>query len=398
VKNNGWPNKHPHDVRQSRAATFLGSIADILVNALRLLGRACITGIRAFFHAIRRVLKKTGVFLGYGSASKAGSKPALSRQRSADAKNTNSDLFVPEISGGFIGSVLDDESGGAASGGSEHHPDASTHVAKVAKSVYWVRRIVALLVSVAVVAGVVFGVKAALSHTAEVHNEASRHLVDNSDSKRHAKQPKKQHDKKKDSVPDLLNPTVQPALTDQSRAQILADAQATATASGKRVRQYSYCVNTKGDVGGADVQQQFENIIFRTLNDSRGWPRAGATFVYSADSSHCDFVVYLAQPSLMTTFSGNCSDQYSCRVGNDVIVNEARWNGATAQMLQAGMSLDRYRNMVINHEVGHRLGHVDNEVTCPAPKAAAPLMQEQSIDLRGCTPNEWPTDAELWIK
>lgn len=391
MKNNGWPNKHPRDARQSRAATFLGSIVNTVVNALRLLCRACIAGIRGFFHAIRRVLKKIGVFLGYGSAAKMGSKPALSRRRSVDAKNTNGDLLVPEISGEFIGSVLGDESGGAASGGSGPHRDTLTHVAK---SVYWVRRIAALVVSVAVVAGVVFGMRAVLSYTAEGRNDTSQHSSDNSDSKRHKKQPYK----KKDPEPDLLKPTVQPALTDQIRAQILAGAQATATASGKRLRQYSYCVRTKGDVGGADVQQQFENIIFRTLNDSRGWPRAGATFVYSADSSHCDFVVYLAQPSLMTTFSGNCSDQYSCRVGNDVIVNEARWNGATAQMLQAGMSLDRYRNMVINHEVGHRLGHVDNEVTCPAPKTAAPLMQEQSIDLRGCAPNEWPTDAELWIK
>lgn len=396
MKNNGWPNKRSRDARQGRVMTFLRSIVCTAKSGLRLVGGACITGIRAFFHAIRRALKKMSIFLGCGSTAKVDSGQAVSGQRSDGSKKTNNNLLAPEISGGFIGSMLGDEAGGVASGGSERHRDAST---RAAKSVYRVRRIVALLVSVAVVAAVVFGVREVLSHSAEEqNNHASGLLEDNVDGKQHMKQRKKRPDKRKNSEPDLLKPTVQPALTDQSRAQILAGAQATATASGKRVRQYSYCVSTKGDVGGADVQQQFENIIFRTLNDSRGWPRAGATFTYSADSGHCDFVVYLAQPSLMTTFSGNCSDQYSCRVGNDVIVNEARWNGATVQMLQAGMSLDRYRSMVINHEVGHRLGHIDNEVTCPAPNAMAPLMQEQSMDLRGCTPNEWPTDSELWIR
>lgn len=179
---------------------------------------------------------------------------------------------------------------------------------------------------------------------------------------------------------------------------MLAKAQATVAASGKPAHQYSYCVSTKGDVGGSKVQREFENSIFRTLNDPRGWPRAGATFTYSSDSSNCDFVIYLSQPSLMTSFSGDCSDEYSCRVGDNVIINEDRWNGATTQMLKAGMSLSRYRIMVINHEVGHRLGHIDNEPSCPAPQAPAPLMQEQSMSLRGCIPNEWPTDSELWIQ
>ena len=105
----------------------------------------------------------------------------------------------------------------------------------------------------------------------------------------------------------------------------------------------------------------------------------------------------LAAADQMTSFSTECSDEYSCRVGNDVIINIDRWNNATEGWLNAGGTVERYRTMVINHEVGHRLGHFDNELTCPAVNQPAPLMQQQSMDLLGCVPNEWPLDEELWV-
>ena len=83
--------------------------------------------------------------------------------------------------------------------------------------------------------------------------------------------------------------------------------------------------------------------------------------------------------------------------GNDVVINVDRWNNATEGWLNAGGTVSRYRTMVINHEVGHRLGHLDNELTCPAVNQPAPLMQQQSMDLLGCVPNEWPLDEELWV-
>ena len=99
----------------------------------------------------------------------------------------------------------------------------------------------------------------------------------------------------------------------------------------------------------------------------------------------------------MTSFSPSCSVEYSCRVDNNVIVNDDRWNGGTQQWLAAGGNLARYRTMVINHEVGHRLGHIDNETTCAGEGQLAPLMQEQSMHLDGCKANEYPLDSELWI-
>lgn len=185
-------------------------------------------------------------------------------------------------------------------------------------------------------------------------------------------------------------------LNGDERSALFAQAQETAQQSGKEQVQYAYCVSTTGDVGDT---ASFEDMIFRTLNNPKGWPRAGATFTLADQSAGqaCDMTITLAQAQYMTTFSDGCSDEYSCRVGNDVIINADRWNGATPSWIQGGGTLGRYRELVINHEVGHRLGHIDNETPCAGPGNPAPVMLQQSMGLDGCTPNEWPLDSELWI-
>lgn len=171
-------------------------------------------------------------------------------------------------------------------------------------------------------------------------------------------------------------------------------AQQTAAASGKPRHEYHYCVSTKGSVGDTG---EFGRTVYATLNDSRGWPRAGLTFVESG-SSKCDMTYILAAAEYMKSFSSLCSSQYSCRVGNQVIVNYDRWREPTDSWLKGGGNLANYRTMVINHETGHRLDHRDNETVCQQAGEPAPLMQQQSISLRGCAINEWPLDSELWAR
>lgn len=183
------------------------------------------------------------------------------------------------------------------------------------------------------------------------------------------------------------------ALMDDQKSEILAKAQQTAQNSGYGMVQYHYCVVTNGEVGSVE---DFSNAVFRILNSEHGWARAGAIFEPSTDGN-CDFDIVLAQASTLPTFSSVCSEQYSCRVGNNVIINDDRWNSGTDVWMSGGGDLARYRTMVINHEVGHRLGHIDNEMTCAGAGQAAPLMQEQSIFLDGCAINEYPLDSELWI-
>ncbi len=153
---------------------------------------------------------------------------------------------------------------------------------------------------------------------------------------------------------------------------------------------FTYNIGTRGDVA-ADLQE-FSNQVSQTLNDSRGWSQLGAGF--NEVNSGGGFTLYLAAASSMTSFSSGCSEYWSCRVGTSVIINQDRWLGATDAWNNAGGSLRDYRHMVINHEVGHWLGH--DHLSCSGAGQLAPIMQQQSIDLQGCKFNAWPLPGELW--
>ncbi|WP_295911022.1 DUF3152 domain-containing protein [uncultured Bifidobacterium sp.] len=284
--------------------------------------------------------------------------------------------------------------------------------------VYLVRRIVvfglAALIILAIALGIVFGVHALGSNNGagadNVGSPAQSQTAGNaadqdSGSKDNGSNGKGNSDKDADAETqtdgkDDANTSDQQStpepLTDDERAAILSKAEQTATESGNELITYTYCVASKGEVGDLT---EFSDTVFSTLNDPRGWPRAGAVFQEAdgTDPNACSMTLTLAAADQMTSFSTECSDEYSCRVGNDVVINVDRWNNATEGWLNAGGTVSRYRTMVINHEVGHRLGHLDNELTCSAVNQPAPLMQQQSMDLLGCTPNEWPLDEELWV-
>lgn len=284
--------------------------------------------------------------------------------------------------------------------------------------VYLVRRIVvfgsAALIVLAIALGIVFGVHALGSNngasadnvgTTAQSQTAGNAADQDSGSKDNGSNGKGNSDKDADAETqtdgkDDANTSDQQStpepLTDDERAAILSKAEQTATESGNELITYTYCVASKGEVGDLT---EFSDTVFSTLNDPRGWPRAGAVFQEAdgTDPNACSMTLTLAAADQMTSFSTECSDEYSCRVGSDVVINIDRWNNATEGWLNAGGTVERYRTMVINHEVGHRLGHLDNELTCPAVNQPAPLMQQQSMDLLGCVPNEWPLDEELWV-
>ena len=275
--------------------------------------------------------------------------------------------------------------------------------------VYLVRRIVvfgsAALVVLAIVLGIVFGVRALAGNGgagaddagSSTQSQAAGGAGDHGSS---GSVSGKDNTDNKDNTDSSGQQSTPEPLTADERADILAKAEQTASESGNGVITYTYCVASRGEVGDLT---EFANTVFSTLNDPRGWPRAGAVFQENegadpnTDPNACSMTLTLAAADQMTSFSTECSDEYSCRVGNDVIINIDRWSNATEGWLQAGGTVERYRTMVINHEVGHRLGHLDNELTCPAVNQPAPLMQQQSMDLLGCVPNEWPLDEELWV-
>lgn len=152
----------------------------------------------------------------------------------------------------------------------------------------------------------------------------------------------------------------------------------------------TYSISTKGATS-ANLNE-FAAQVNQTLNDTRGWARLGVGFTQVASGGN--FSLILSEASQVPTFSSGCSADWSCRVGTTVIINDSRWTGATDAWNGAGGSLRDYRHMVVNHEVGHWLGH--GHLHCTGVGQTAPVMQQQSIDLEGCGFNPWPLDSELW--
>ncbi|HEU5122258.1 MAG TPA: DUF3152 domain-containing protein, partial [Candidatus Saccharimonadales bacterium] len=152
----------------------------------------------------------------------------------------------------------------------------------------------------------------------------------------------------------------------------------------------TYSVTTRGVIS-ANIAE-FRTQANATLNDQRGWARMGIAFQEVASGGMLTLV--LSEAGQVPTFSPGCGSEYSCRAGRYVIINQDRWLGATPSWNQAGGSLRDYRHMVVNHEMGHWLGH--DHSACGGAGQPAPVMQQQSINLQGCRFNPWPLDSELW--
>ncbi|MGV9215894.1 DUF3152 domain-containing protein [Micromonospora sp. RB23] len=78
----------------------------------------------------------------------------------------------------------------------------------------------------------------------------------------------------------------------------------------------------------------------------------------------------------------------SCRAPGQVIVNLDRWRLSVPHYVSARVPLSVYRTYVVNHEVGHQLGH--HHERCPGAGRPAPVMMQQTLFLNGCRVNPWP--------
>ncbi|MGA5000640.1 DUF3152 domain-containing protein [Streptomyces arboris] len=140
----------------------------------------------------------------------------------------------------------------------------------------------------------------------------------------------------------------------------------------------------------------FAEAVQKTLNDDRSWAHNGAMTFERISSGSPDFVITLASPGTTGEWCAKSGldttiDNVSCDSASTdrVMINAYRWAQGSATF--GPKKLLAYRQMLINHEVGHRLGY--NHVSCRTPGALAPVMQQQtkSLDIDGikCKPNPW---------
>jgi hypothetical protein len=150
----------------------------------------------------------------------------------------------------------------------------------------------------------------------------------------------------------------------------------------------------------------FAALVDGIVADPRGWTKSADAPITDASQhmsnaswsfqrvagSDYSVRIRLATPDTVDKLCGqygiDTEGQYSCRYGSVILINLRRWLHGTTGFTDLVM----YRNMVINHEMGHLLGF--DHMQCPGAGMPAPVMQTQTIALGGCTPNAYPYAAD----
>jgi hypothetical protein len=161
-------------------------------------------------------------------------------------------------------------------------------------------------------------------------------------------------------------------------------------ASGRLVR---YSVEVEDGI--AVDAQQFAGAVRAILADPRGWQTSDSVRFQPvspqdlADGADVDIRVSLATPVLTARLCAPLNTtiaQVSCWNHGRAVLNFQRWAAGASTY---GSDLAAYRTYLVNHEVGHGLGHQHQH--CPSAGQPAPIMVQQTKSLEGCTAWQWPT-------
>ena len=157
---------------------------------------------------------------------------------------------------------------------------------------------------------------------------------------------------------------------------------------GKGKKKFTYVVEVETTVRAADYggDDAFAAMVDATLANPKSWVGAPQYSFQHVDEKKLpkgavpDMRIQLTSTE---TTAADCGDSYgietSCNYSGErrVVLNEARWvRGA----IPFDGDLGAYRQYVINHEVGHGIGHKAH-VPCSKDGALAPIMMQQTISL-----------------
>lgn len=149
--------------------------------------------------------------------------------------------------------------------------------------------------------------------------------------------------------------------------------------------------------GLATTPSKFVSDLLSVLCDERSWIGGGEVrFRYDPEGA---LLLGLRKPAsaekrCMQLIGLSVNFYYSCAGYREVVFNSDRWFTGSKNWPGA---VPVYRQMLVNHEVGHTLGQ--HHRGCAKDGGLAPVMMQQSKGLttgdRTCKPNPWPRPYEL---
>ena len=156
---------------------------------------------------------------------------------------------------------------------------------------------------------------------------------------------------------------------------------------GAIVRRFAVEVDRRLRIPADRFAAEVEQILF----DRRGWLGPGSRIALQrVESQPYNFRVTLAAPDLVDRlcFPFRTRGRVSCENRGRAVINANRWLFSSP----AWPRRVNYRRYLLNHEVGHSLGH--HHRFCPRPGALAPVMAQQTGGAGACRRGQWPKRFE----
>lgn len=152
---------------------------------------------------------------------------------------------------------------------------------------------------------------------------------------------------------------------------------------------YKYSIYVQKGLG--ITRSYAQQKIDMTLGDKRGWTRGYVRF-QRVEHGAGGTSILIADPGIVDRLCSplRTEGKVSCCNGSLIVLNVLRWKEGVEHWTG---SIYTYRQMLINHEVGHRIGKSHGH--CPGAGQKAPVMQQQTYGLQNCKANPWPLDSEL---
>ena len=156
---------------------------------------------------------------------------------------------------------------------------------------------------------------------------------------------------------------------------------------GEIVRRFAVEVDRRLRIPADHFAADVEAILF----DRRGWLGPGSRIALQrVEEPPYNFRVTLAAPDLVDRLCKpfNTRGRVSCENRGRAVINANRWLFSSPEWPKRV----NYRRYLVNHEVGHSLGH--HHRFCPRAGAVAFVMQQQTGGAGACRRGQWPQRFE----